>query len=114
MGAKKLKYVLIADSSGELDASALIYSGPCVITSVEVITDGTNGALLKLHNAITSETCAATNKRREVGVAGNAGTAAIPNYGGMNWVHPVRCDTGIYAILSGTGATYIVDYAKVE
>lgn len=114
MGAKKLKYVLVADCSGELDASALIYTGSCVITSVEVITDGTNGALLKLHNAITLGTCDAANKRREVGVAGNAGTATIPNYGGMNWVHPVRCDTGIYCVLSGTGATYIVDYAIIE
>jgi len=32
------------------------------------------------------------------------------NYGGRNWQLPVRCVNGVYADLTGTGASCIVEY----
>ena len=87
-------------SSGEQAADAGIRTGECYISSVVIITDGTNNAKLILYDNIA----ASGTVMLEMTVVG------VDHYGGRNWAFPVRCGTGIYADITGTGASYIVEY----
>ena len=88
-------------SSGEQTASATIFSGTCYIVSVLVITDGTNNAKLILKAGGSSGTV-----QYETTVIG------ADNYGGRVWTLPVQFTTDCYAAVTGTGASYIVEYIK--
>ena len=90
-----------AISSGEKTSSAVIKAGRCFLSSVLVITDGTNPATIIIYDNATE---AAGKKLAEFLVAGATG------YGGRNWTFPIRCDNGIYCSISGTGASAIVEY----
>jgi len=94
----------VAMSSGEQTASALIYNGGCRLTAVEIITDGTNDAKLILYDS----TSAANKVVLEMTVVG-AG-----NFGGRYWYYPITLNSGIYASISGTGASYIIEYMTGE
>lgn len=91
-----------AVGSGEKIADAVVYSKKCYITAVEVITDGSNDAVVVIYD---SPTGANGSVIKEITVAGG------DNYGGRNWVFPRKCD-GIYVDVSGTGASYIIEYIK--
>lgn len=104
---RKFGGIVSAKTSYEKTEDATIYSGPCLLTSLEVITDGTNAATVILYDLTSSSGAAATNKLWESTVAGATG------YGGRNWTAPVRCANGIYADVNGTGASYIVEYIPV-
>jgi hypothetical protein len=92
-------------TSGEQTADATIYTvatwGPlCFISSVLIITDGTNDAKLIIYdNTANSGTVVL-----EMTVVGS------DNYGGRNWMYPVTITTGIRGDISGTGASYIIEY----
>jgi hypothetical protein len=96
-----------AETSYEKDADATIYTGACLLVSLLVITDGTNAATVILYDKASVTGIAATNKLCEFTVPGAS------QYGGRNWTFPIRCATGIYADVTGTGATYIVEYIPV-
>ena len=89
-----------ARSSGEKTATATIYNGKCVITAVEVITDGTNNATVIVYDALS------TDGKVVLELTVNGGN----HYGGRVFLPPVQMTTGIHAVISGTGASYIVEY----
>jgi hypothetical protein len=104
---RRLGGIMSAKTSYEKTVDATIYSGPCLLTSILIITDGTNAATVILYDLTSSSGAGATNKLWEGTIAGATG------YGGRNWTAPVRCTTGIYADVTGTGASYIVEYIPV-
>jgi hypothetical protein len=87
--------------SGEKTADTAIHNGKCYITNIEIITDGTNDAKVILYD---NGTGASGTVIREITVAGG------DNYGGWNWIFPRQCNSGIYGDVTGTGASFIVEY----
>jgi hypothetical protein len=96
-----------AFTSYEKVADATIHTGACLLVSVLVITDGTNAATVFLYDKPSVTGIDPANKLAEFTVAGAAG------YGGRNWVFPIACSSGIYVDVTGTGASYIVEYIPV-
>jgi len=88
-------------SSGEQTADATVVSGTCYIVSVLVVTDGTNDAKLVLKAGGSGGTV-----QYETTVIGS------DHYGGRLWTFPVEFVTDCYADVTGTGASYIVEYLK--
>ena len=89
-----------AMSSGELTSSQQVVTGNVYITAVTVITDGSNNATVTLYD----NTAASGKVVAEFVIAGG------DNQGGRVWSFPVLCTAGIYAAISGTGASCIVEY----
>jgi hypothetical protein len=87
-----------AISSGIKAADTLIYTGRGTLNGLTVYTDGTNAATVTLYDGTT----AAGNILTQVIVAGADRTESVI----FNLA--VRCLNGIYADVTGTGATYIV------
>ena len=87
-------------SSGEQTSDAAIHSDVCWITAIHVITDGTNAAKVVIY-----DNTAASGK-----VISEASVAGTDNYGGRLWTFPIVCRNGIYVDVTGTGASYIVEY----
>ena len=96
-----------AFTSYEKTEDATIHTGACLLVSALVITDGTNAATVILYDKPSVTDIAAGNKLAEFTVAGATG------YGGRNWTFPIVCSAGIYADVTGTGASYIVEYIPV-
>ena len=90
-----------SQSSGEQTSSAAIYAGSAYITGVEVITDGTNDAKLILYD---NATAASGTVVLEMTVAG------ANNFGGREPTFPPHCYNGIYGAITGTDASFIVEY----
>jgi len=89
--------------SGEKIANTLIYtvtSVECGITALGVFTDGTNNATVILYD----NTAGSGTVIWECTVLGGE------HYGGRVWVIPREISTGIYGVVSGTGASFIVEY----
>jgi len=91
-----------AISSGEQAADALIFDGSALITALQVVTDGTNDGKLIVYD----NTSAAGTVINEFTVTGAS------HYGGRVFIPPIEAQTGIYCDISGTGATYFVEYAR--
>lgn len=90
-------------SSGQKTSSALIYTGKAYLTGIHLNSDGTNDASLTIY-----DNTAGSGKilaEITVDVSDNMGNEKI-----VLWPNPVRVDTGIYAVVSGTNATYAVEY----
>lgn len=87
-----------AISSGLKTADAQIYTGRGTLNGLVVNTDGTNAATVTLYD----NTAASGTVLSQVIVAGADRThSQIFNLA-------VRCTTGIYADVTGTGAAYVV------
>ena len=99
--AIRLKF---ADSSYKRTANALLYTGPCGITGVKINTDGNNNAVLTIYD----NTSASGDIVEEFTIP------AANMYGGRNWVTPVKCENGIYAVISGTNAAYFIEYLSEQ
>lgn len=89
-----------AITSGEQTSDQLILTGPGAITAIKVVTDGTNDATLILYD----NTSAAGTVVDETKVNG------ANHYGGRNIIFPIKVNTGIYANIEGTDASYFVEY----
>lgn len=89
-----------SEGSGELISDTAIQTVPCYITSVLIITDGTNDAILILYD---NPAAATGTVRFEMTVKG------ADNYGGYSWNFPKYFYTGIYGDIEGTGASFIVE-----
>ena len=92
-------------SSGEQTISKVIYTVPsrgvkCYLAAVKVITNGTDNAKV----IIDDSTDGTGTVKDETTVVGG------DHWGGRTWPYPVRMTTGIYVTVSGTGASYIVEY----
>ena len=85
-------------SSGVLSASALIWTGKNRINALTVLTDGTISATVEVYD----NTIATGTKR----VVGKCVGANLINH--IIFENPVLFENGIYADVTGTGATFIV------
>jgi hypothetical protein len=89
--------------SGEKTADAVISAATCYISSIQVITDGTNDAKVILYD---NASAASGTVICELTVSGSA------NFGGRYWNPRRLCINGIFADVTGTGASYIIDYSN--
>ena len=87
-------------STGEITSSQQILTRSGNLSSILVVTDGTNPATAMLFDNISGS----GKKLGEWVVPGTS------QYGGRNWVFPVQFNTGLYITISGTGASAIVEY----
>ena len=94
------------DGSGEITASKSICSGPGYLTSLMVYTDGVNDVTVTLYDNAS-------------GAIGDILTiiivAGTSDYGGRNWSESAfrKFTDGVYAVLSGTGVSAIVETIRV-
>lgn len=87
-------------SSDLKSADALIYTGRGTLNALTVFTDGTNAATITLYDNTTNSGVVLD----QLICPGSARTQTHA----FNLA--VRCVNGIYADITGTGATYIVHY----
>lgn len=87
-------------SSGLLTTSGQVYTGRGTLNAVTVLTDGTNAATVTLYDN-TSAAGTVIFKALIPGASGSASDA---------YNLAIRCQNGIYASISGTGANAIVYY----
>ena len=91
-----------AETSGEQTATGVIYNGESFISAIEVITNGTTDAKLIVYDALSTDGKVVF----EMTVTGSS------HYGGRLFIPKVRMQTGIYAVLSGSGGSFIVEYTR--
>lgn len=85
-------------SSGVLNADTLLFTGRNRVNAITVLTDGSNAATVELYD----NTAASGTKR----VVGKCVGANLINH--IIFENPVLFESGIYADVTGTGATFIV------
>lgn len=88
-------------STGLLTADGLILNGRAVLAGVHIVTDGTNDVTLVLYD----NTSAAGKEVFKQKVTGTDDSIpyTLPDGG-------IRCDNGVYADITGTGAEFIIFY----
>lgn len=89
-----------SEGTGEQTGDAAICTGPCFITGLLIITNGTDDATIIIYD---NPSAASGTVRWEQTVTG------ADNYGGRNWAFPKFFNTGMYADIEGTGASYIIE-----
>ncbi len=87
--------------SGQLSVDTIISSSPCKLTSIQVLTNGTNAATVTLYD----DNNAATDRE----VISVIKVAAGSDYDGRYWIPARQTSYGLYADVTGTGASYIID-----
>lgn len=87
-------------STGVLNADTLIFTGRNRINAVTVLTDGANAATVELKDGLDSSGA--------VKVTGKCVGANLINH--FIFENPVLFQDGIFADVTGTGATFIVYY----
>jgi hypothetical protein len=92
---------IFSTSSGEQTATKQIHAYQCAMSALLVITDGTNNAKVIIRDG----GAAGTVKWEQTVIGTN-------HYGGKDWAFPVKFDTDIHVTVSGTGASYIVEYIE--
>lgn len=85
-------------ATGLQTADLLIATGAALLDGVLIVTDGTNAATLTVYD----NTAASGKKLFQATVAGAS------NSGHFDWTSPVKAEIGLFADVSGTGASYIV------
>ncbi|KKN72800.1 hypothetical protein LCGC14_0406550 [marine sediment metagenome] len=90
-------------SSGEKTSDTAIVAVAAQLGGILIITDGTNDATVILYD---NATAASGTKLWEAKVPGS------DEYGGCMFPEPVEAMNGIYADLTGTGASCIVYYRE--
>lgn len=85
-----------------MTASGQAVTGPCWITAVQVVTNGSNDATITVYDGTSTS-------------GGMIGTYYVPGalYGDrVVWTFPRRVVNGIYVNVSGTGASAVVEYRR--
>jgi hypothetical protein len=95
---------MAAKSTHELTAAKQIKIGPGVVCALTVVTNGAADASVALYDVAAAGNIAAGNKLTEITIV------AANNYGGRTWVEPVIFSAGLYATVSGAGASYFVEW----
>jgi hypothetical protein len=90
-----------AECSGKKTETVQVYTGKCLLAAGLLYTNGTNDASLILYDGTTN----AGKIILEVYAKGTDGQGP---FGAVE--RKVRCQTGIYGVLTGTGAYFLVDY----
>ena len=89
------------EQTGDATVYTVVQNGPmCFISAVEIITNGSDDAKLIIYD----NTSNSGNVLLEMTVPGG------DYWGGRNWEYPVEVLTGIRGDISGTGASYIIEY----
>jgi hypothetical protein len=90
--------------SGEKTSSALIYTvvrgTKCYIKAIKVVTDGTNAGKAIVYDG-TDATGTVIDETTVIGTN---------HWGGRTWPDGGIINTGIYVAISGSGASYFVEY----
>ena len=92
-----------AETSGELSATGIVYNGECFVTGVQVITNAAASATVILYDALSTD-------GKVVVELGALIAAQLTN--DKVFIPPIRMNTGIYAVISGASASYIVEYKR--
>lgn len=92
-----------AQSSGLKNADAVISDRESYVHSIIVLTDGTNAATLTLYD---NSSAASGTELAKASVVGTSLMSVLDFHGS------IHANNGIFADVSGTGATYIVLYRK--
>lgn len=87
-------------STGVINTDTLIFTGRNRVNAITVLTDGTNAATVDLY-----DNTLAAGKIASKGIC--VGTALINH---IVFENPVLFENGIYADVTGIGATFIVFY----
>lgn len=87
-------------SSGVLNANTLVFNGRQRVNALTVFTDGTNDATVSIY-----DNSAASGKIAVKGLCVGANKVAH-----FIFENPVFLQDGLYAAVSGTGASFIVYY----
>ena len=95
-------YVPFAVSSGQKSASALIVTGRTLLTHVSLTTNSAADATITVY-----DNTAGSGK-----IVWYQKVPAAEEIGGRNLDFPVDCETGIYVVITGTGAKYIVEHTQ--
>ena len=90
-------------SSGEKTADALIVTGKGILAGVQLISDLTNDVTLIVYDNTAASGTKLYERVLDVSVEGFGKLEELPGAG-------VRADNGIYADVTGTGASYILYY----
>lgn len=93
----------VSRSSGLKTSSAAIATTGGTLSGVLVTTDGTNAATITVYDHASSASGTILFTCTVVGGA---------YFGGATWEKPIRYSNGIYAAISGTGASYIIYNAR--
>jgi predicted ribonuclease toxin of YeeF-YezG toxin-antitoxin module len=94
---------VLCSSSGLKTGDALIATGIKNLCGVLIISDGNNDASIVVYDSASGATGTVLFK-------GTVAKAA--NFGGATFGNVVRTTKGIYADMTGTGASYIIYYVK--
>ena len=93
--------IIYSDTPGLKTSSELMHTGKCACTAFVIITNGSANATLTLYD---NTEASGTVKAKLVIPGANLS-------GGRNYSkYPLKFTNGIYALLSGTGASYIVEF----
>lgn len=92
----------LSQSSGEETTSKVIFAGPCAVTGIWLISDGTNDPKVILHD---NETEASGIVKAEAGF--DVSLRLTHEHYSMPEVEFLN---GIFATISGTDASYIIEY----
>jgi len=95
---KEEKMVNFSSSSGLLTGSGIVSRLPCLLTGLEVITNGTDAATLILYNSLD-------NSGKVLAKYVVVGAELSKE---IDYAIPLQATVGVYAALSGTGANAIV------
>lgn len=85
-------------STGVLNQDTLIWTGRNRVNAITILTDGTNAATVSLYDN--------TSAANKIAIQGKCLGANLVNH--MIFENPVLFENGIYADVTGTGATFIV------
>ena len=93
-----------AQCSYKKTADAIIVTGKAAITSIILVTDGTNDASLVVHDSVDNS----GKIVRDFRVNGES------DFGGNAINYPIYVENGIWCNVTGTGAFYFIDYIKFD
>ena len=96
----------VSYSTHEKTADEQLVSRNGSVCALLIMTDGTNNATVILYDVADSGDIAITNKITEITVVGSE------HYGGRVWSFPVVFSNGLYADVTGTGASFIVEWRR--
>lgn len=95
--------MMTCKSSGIKSSSTAIVARPAMLHGITIIQASAAGTVICYDNATT-------NSGTELGEANSTVNASTVQ---QFFTHPVECLNGIYAAVTGTGATYIIHYSMM-
>jgi len=92
-----------SQTSGEQTSDAAIVASGCYLSAIWAITDGTNNAKVIIYDNASAASGTVVGELTIVGAS---------HFGGRDWLYPIVMRNGIYVDVTGTGASYIIEYIE--